>query len=90
MRKLTLYDGTDLENCECGLSSNGTLWCYLKNMTFSQAFSLFSDAEKTAKIDFTYGEMVDSHEGYTTMIAIIQDAEDQVKLALIRPAPQGG
>ena len=89
MRKLTLNDGTEFDNSNCGLAT-GVLWCYLKDVTFHQALTAFDNPAKTSRIDFTYGEMVDSYEGYTQIIAVIQEAENQVNIALIRPASQGG
>ena len=89
MRKITLNDGTEFEGSNCGLAS-GVVWCYLENTTFHQALAAFDDPEKTAKIDFFYGEMVSSYEGYTKIIVItVEDSENRVNVALVRPASQG-
>lgn len=52
--RLILADGRVLDQSECGYSE-GKLWCYLKNVTFVEAFQLFSDPEKTKNIIFEYG-----------------------------------
>ena len=80
-RKLILNDGTVIEDGTCG-QADGVLWCYLPDGDIRQAFALFSDPEKTARIRFIYGEMEDVYEGYTDLTAIAagQDGEIRVQL----------
>lgn len=49
--RLVLADGTVLDNCECGYS-NRNVWCYLKGMSFSEAFQHFSKPELFSTIIF--------------------------------------
>ena len=53
-RRLVLNDGTVLDKSECGYSDK-KLWCYLKDLTFAEAFQVFSDPEKIKTIKFEYG-----------------------------------
>lgn len=79
-RRLILNDGTALENAEAGYAEQ-VLWCYIPGLSVVQVFPLFSDAQKTQKITFEYGEMSDVYEGFTVISAIIQ-GEDMTRIAL--------
>lgn len=51
IKELILADGTVLKDCECGYS-NRNLWCFLKGVSFGEAFQYFSGPEKFRKITF--------------------------------------
>ena len=71
IRRLVLADGTVLDECECGYADR-QLWCYLRNLTFNQAFQLFSDSEKTCEIIFEYGlETALTRETYSDFTYIV-------------------
>lgn len=57
--RLILADGTILENCECGYS-NRSVWCYLKGVTFSEAFQYFSKPERfnTITLELEFGNVI--------------------------------
>lgn len=84
MRRITLNDGTVFDGCTCGMAS-GVLWCYLQGVTFTNALAAFTDPQKTSRIVFAYGEMEDTHDGYTTMIAAVDDRHGTISIGLIRP-----
>ena len=50
-KRLILLDGTVLEGCECGYS-NRNLWCFLKGVSFGEAFQYFSGPEKFRTVIF--------------------------------------
>lgn len=52
--RLVMADGRILDQSECGYADQ-KLWCYLKDLTFAEAFQIFSDPEKTSVIKFEYG-----------------------------------
>ena len=54
VRRLVLADGTVLDQSECGYAER-KLWCYLKNLTFADAFQIFSNPDKIGVIKFEYG-----------------------------------
>ena len=69
-RSLIMKDGTILTDSQCGYADH-TLWCYVKGLTMSEAFAMFSDPEKTGKIIFRYSYGVEEvYEGFTEMISI--------------------
>ena len=73
MTRLVLKDGTILNDCECGYC-NGSLWCYLKGLSFNEAFQQFSDPSKLSEITFEYGTETyyrqTIYSGFTNIIAI--------------------
>ena len=81
-RRLILNDGTTLERGEAGFAE-GFLWCYIPNFTMQQAASLFFDASKTSRIEFDYGDMKDTYEGYTTCTRLL-DEGDRVSVCMVR------
>lgn len=84
MRKLTMMDGTEFVDCECGLA-DGVLWCYMKGVPFHEAVAAFDNPEKTGRIIFTYGEMMDVYEGFTRITAAVQQKDGRVDIALEKP-----
>ena len=67
-RRLILNDGTTIEDGEAGLAE-GFLWLWFHG-SMQQAASLFFDSSKTSKIEFQYGEMIDTFTGFTNCISI--------------------
>ena len=63
-RRIVMADGTELIDSTIGYS-DGHIWCFLVNISFSTAYELFSDAQKTGTLIFDYGDMQDVYEGYT-------------------------
>ena len=80
-RRLILADGTQIENGEAGYS-HGFLWCFFKGYTLQQAASLFFDPSKTCRIVFQYGEMSDTHEGFTVCVNLGIDTDGMVSVCL--------
>lgn len=80
MEQFILHDGTVIEGA-AGLAEN-YLWLWFKGYTFSEVYSLFSNPEKTASIDYHFGEMNTLHEGYTDLRAISFDSGDFVSVCL--------
>jgi hypothetical protein len=71
--KIVLKDGTEYLDGECGYS-NRHLWCWLKNTNMVDAFTDFSDPEKTKEIR-AYGiNKVVIYYGFDT-IDVIQKSE---------------
>ena len=70
-QRITLNDGTVIDNGSAGLSS-GFLWLYLPGYTIQQAAAVAFDPTKTAIIVFEYGEMSDTYNGYTTCTQIAE------------------
>lgn len=54
VRRLVLDDGTVLDKSECGYAEK-KLWCFLKDLSLIEAFSIFSDPEKIKTIKFEIG-----------------------------------
>lgn len=54
IKRMIFSDGSIIEDCECGYYDK-TLWCFLKNLTFNEAFQYFSDPSKFKTIVFEYG-----------------------------------
>lgn len=80
---LLLADGTILENSTCGYAEHN-LWCYVKGLTFAEAFTVFSNPEKTKIIKFIYGDNEDTYDGFTE-INLIKSSEFTVDVRLVRP-----
>ena len=77
--KLILVDGTELEGCACGFDGQYSLWCYLKNKSFGEAFQLFSDPEnfKTVVYEMDIVDLVHriTYTGMTELSAIQQERD---------------
>ena len=63
-QRIILNDGTVIENGRAGYYQ-GALWCYFDGRTIGEAIQLFTNADRTARIVFQYGEMEDVYEGFT-------------------------
>ena len=61
--KITIADGTTLENCSIGLA-DGNLWVYTA-LTVREAAEIFLDAERTAEMAYTQGEYTQTFIGFT-------------------------
>lgn len=90
VRRIILADGTILEGSECGYAEK-RLWCFLKGLTFVQAFQIFSDPEKIKKIIFEYG-YVDSpireeYIGFINMVSIVK-RETTIDICLEKEASE--
>lgn len=82
-RRLILNNDIILEDCEAGYA-DGFLWCFLIGYTIQQAATMFLDAENTGHIEFQYGEMSDSYEGFTNCTRIMAEADGRVSVCLVR------
>ena len=78
---IVLADGMVLEDSECGYAEH-TLWCMLKNMTFAEAFAVFSDTAKTSRIEYTLLNKKYTYIGFTEL-TLIQQSEFTVDVRLI-------
>jgi hypothetical protein len=63
---LILKDGTVLEGSECGYADHN-LWCYIKNLSLTETFAVFSDPSKTETIIFRYGNTEEKYVGFTNL-----------------------
>lgn len=84
-RFLKMADGSELGNCEAGYSQ-GFLWCFLIGYTLQQAAGIFFDTAKTSLIEFHYGEMTDTYEGFTDCINLGIDVDGKVSVCLKKGA----
>lgn len=84
-RFLTLADETVIDGGEAGYSQ-GFLWCYFAGFTLQQAALMFFDTEKTSRIEFHYGEMVDTYEGFTDCICLTIDVDGKISVGLKKGA----
>lgn len=82
-RCLTLADETTIDGGEAGYSQ-GFLWCFFTGFTLQQAAMIFFNAEKTSRIEFHYGEMVDTYEGFTNCICLTIDTDGKISVCLKR------
>lgn len=82
-RKVVMADGTELLDAEIGYTDQH-IWCFLKNVTFPEAYDLFSDPLKTQVLIFDYGDMQDVHEGFTELHTI-KKTEDGVNVRMNKP-----
>lgn len=84
-QKLILKNGTQLEGSSCGFDGEYSLWCFLKDVSFAEAFQYFSDPG-------SFETVVYEMEGYTVcqrttfsglieLAAILQERE-QVNVRL--------
>lgn len=85
--RLILADGTVLNNCECGYSNN-TLWCFLKDISFSDAFMYFENEDKFNTVIFDIGfqdAFYDriTYSGFTELITIQKDPDGKVNVRII-------
>ena len=73
--RLILANGAILENCECGYYDK-TVGCFLKGISFGEAFQYFSDSEKyrSVKFDIEYEQYIDriEYSGMEVIESIIQ------------------
>jgi hypothetical protein len=84
--RLILADGTVLNNCECGYTSN-SIWCFLRGISFSDAFAHFSDIDKFNMITFDLGFSDDFYDritytGFEELQAIQKNDYDSVDVRL--------
>ena len=69
-RAVVLADSTKLYTDEGAGAASGALWCWLHDITITEAAALFLDPEKTATIKFVYGQYMDVFEGFTTVLLL--------------------
>lgn len=80
-RRLIMGDGTVFEEGECGYAEH-QLWCWIKNITFAEAFAVFSNPFKTNTIRFIHSNIEEIYTGFTT-INIIKQSEFTVDIRLV-------
>lgn len=72
MDRITLADGTVIENAYV-MQSMGKLWFYFQNgMTIQEVFALMADPAKTIRITMTRGETETVFEGYVNILNIMR------------------
>ena len=80
--KLTLNDGTELENSSAILS--GDLFLYVRGESMRDAFDLLIDPENTAVIVYTQNNGTETtYEGYTKLRAV-SDEDNGLITAVLR------
>ena len=84
-RRLILNGDIVLEDCWAGYAE-GFLWCYLNGYTIQQAAGMFFDPSNTEHIEFQYGEMSDSYDGFTNCIRLMSETGGMVSVCLLRGA----
>ena len=83
--KVSMGNGVELPNATIG-DLKQSLWIYCYDLTFDQAYALFSDISATSTITW---EMIDDvppliYQGYTSLSAI-NVSEGEVSARLDRP-----
>lgn len=82
-RRVVMADGTELLDAEIGYTDKH-IWCFLKHITFFEAYDLFSNPLKTQTLIFDYGDMQDVYEGFTELDTI-KKTEDGVNVRMNKP-----
>lgn len=83
METLTLNDGTILANSHALLSGR-TLWFYLGSVTFTEAFELMNDPNKTRRIiSNSYGDEQE-YNGYTDLFCLRREESGIISGGLTR------
>lgn len=88
---LKMADGTIFENSDCGYSKD-TLWCWIHDVSMTQCFSVFSDAEKTKDITVRYHTSEIEYKGFTELTIIKKgtDVLGKETVDLCLTWPEGG
>lgn len=82
-RRLTLNDGTVLENCTANLFE-GCLTCFIEpEMPLKEVADLFLDPDKTESIRMELGDNDETFRGYTKVRFIL--ANQEISIGLRRP-----
>lgn len=77
MEMITLNDGTELQDSHA-LSSGGTLYFYLKHVTFAEAYEMLSDPDKTAHIVCSIHGDETAYDGYTDLYSLKREADGTI------------
>ncbi len=80
-RVVTLNNGTIFEDSDCGYADR-KLWCFIKGISFGEAYAAFSDPESTKEIRFLYGNVEEIYKGFTDL-DIIRKSEFTIDIRLI-------
>lgn len=83
METVVLNDGTKLLDSHV-LPDGNTLWFYLKNITFEEAFELMSDSSKTSRIIMDYFGTVTEYNGYTDLFCLKREEDMRITGGLKR------
>lgn len=84
VEKLTLKDGTELEN-SYATETLDNLFLYIRNgMNMMQVFMLMADTSKTSEITYTAGSTTVMYEGYTMVQGITQEHGGMINVVLRR------
>ena len=67
--ELRLKNGTVFENGECGFA-DGKLWCWLKDVTFAEAFAAFSDSYNISEIHYRHIDKETIYYGFNDIDVI--------------------
>lgn len=67
---LKLANGRILEECQAGASET-SLWLYLKNLSMKEAAEIAFDPEAIQHIEFYFGNLHNTYEGYTEVGALM-------------------
>jgi len=77
MQKLTLNDGTVLENSHVILNGS-TLWFYLTGITFTETFNVMNDASRTETITADSFGDVTAYEGFTDLFCLRREDDGMI------------
>lgn len=82
--RLTLNDGSVIENVSCG-ASDGLLWLWPSGpMTMEELFEIANDPSKTAHMVWEYDGGTETFDGYTDLRVLQKDIEGDVSASLKR------
>lgn len=87
--RLILADDTVLNNCECGYVDN-SLWCFLKNISFSEAFYYFDNENKFNTVIFDMGFAEDFYDriiysGFEELVDIQKETNGNISVKIQGP-----
>ena len=77
---LKLANDQILENCQAG-ATESSLWLFLKGMSIEEAAKIAFNSEALERIEFHFGSLHNTFEGYSGVKAII-DRGSQIEVSL--------
>lgn len=80
MYKLTMQDSQTLDVGLCG-AADGVLWLQIYGKSLLECAEIFSEAEKTAKMEYDFEAGKKFFEGYTALQALTKQ-ENCIQVAL--------
>ena len=87
-QKLVLKDGSILNECSCGFDGEYSIWCFLKDISFAEAFQHFSSPTSFETVVYEMEDFVTLHRTtYSGLVELsaIQQERDRVNVRLKGP-----